>query len=453
MNLFFSLIDFEGSGRDPSVLLLAIAVILLTGLLMSKLTKVLHIPNVTGYLVGGLLIGPGLFGLIDGFDGIIAASTVEALKVIVKIELAFIAFTIGCEFKKSFLKSVGIKPIGIAFAESLFAVIVITGVIMCFSPLLTDLMDKSYTEVFAYALALGSIGAATAPAATLMVIKQYKAKGDLTDTLVATVAVDDATALIFFGLSIAIIEVISPGEGHSSLALSIALPFMEIFFAVVLGIVFGVIIVLLTKFFHGRGTRLCSILAVVLGCSGVCWAISEGFNQLFASNGLNGNHMSISELFAVMVVGLIYTNFSPAEEKTVELIDRFTPPFVMSFFVLSGADLNFNGLTQKELIVIIISICCYVLARTGGKYAGVQISGRMFHLPNKITNLMALGLMPQGGVAIGLSIIASSLPVLKDVSTIISTTIITACFITELFGPLFTKYMLYKAGEADPALK
>lgn len=453
MNFLFGLIDFEGFGKDPSVLLLAIAAILLTGLLMSKLTKVLHIPNVTGYLVGGLLLGPGLFGLIPGFDGIITIDTVEALKVVVKIELAFIAFTIGCEFKKSFVKSVGIKPVIVACGESLFAVIVITLVIFAFSPILTELMNKSYLEVFAYALALGSIGAATAPAATLMVIKQYKAKGELTDTLIATVAIDDATALIFFGLSIAIIEIISPSTGATNLGLSIALPFMEIILSIALGVAFGFAIVLFTKYFHGRGTRLCAILFTILGCSGACWAVSEGFNHLFTINGLSGNHMAVSELFAVMVAGLIYTNFSPAEEETVELVNRFTPPFVMMFFVLSGAELDFRGIKSEELLVIVISILCYVIARTAGKYAGVQVSGRLCKLHSKVTNLMALGLMPQGGVAIGLSLIASTLPVLEDVATIISTTIITACFITELFGPLFTKFMLYKAGEADLALK
>lgn len=453
MNLLFSFIDFEGSGNNPSVLLLAIAVILLTGLLMSKLTKVLHIPNVTGYLVGGLLLGPGLLGLINGFDGIISISTVEALKVIVKIELAFIAFTIGCEFKKSFIKSVGIKPIIVAAGESFFAVIIIFGVIMCFSPLLVNLLDKTMVEVTSYALALGSIGAATAPAATLMVIKQYRAKGELTDTLIATVAVDDATALIFFGLAIAIIEIISPNSGNSNIVLSIASPFIAIILAIGLGVLCGFALVLFTKYFHGRGTRLCAILCTTLGCSGLCYAVSLGFNTLFANCGLSGNSIEVSDLFAVMVVGLIYTNFSPAEEETVELVNRFTPPFVMMFFVLSGAELDFGELNGNQIVVIVLSIACYVIARTAGKYAGVQVTGRLYKLPSKVTNLMALGLMPQGGVAIGLSITASRLPVLQDISLIISTTIITSCIITELFGPLFTKFMLYKAKEADPALK
>ena len=451
--LLFSLIDYEASGKSPMVLMLALACILLGGLLSSKLTKLLHVPNVTGYLLTGLLLGPGLFGLIPGFDGIIAMNTVDALKIIVKIELAFIAFTIGCEFKTSFLKSVGAKPIALAFGESFFAVVVITGVTMCFSPIMVKYLNKSYLEIFTYCLALGAIGAATAPAATLMVIKQYRAKGDMTNTLVATVAVDDATALIFFGISIAVIEILSPGQGNSNLALSIALPFIVIILAVIIGIAFGFGLVLLVRYFHGRGTRLCSILAMVLGAAGACWALNTAFNTLFANHGLAGNNMNISDLFAVMALGVVYTNFSPEEPKTVELFDRFTPPFVMTFFILSGADLDFSTVTSDILIVLVISILCYVIGRSLGKYVGVLLVGNLTRLPKKITNLMSLGLMPQGGVALGLALIASQLPVLNSFSNLISMTIITACFLTELFGPLFTKYMLYKAGEADPALK
>ena len=170
--LLFSLIDYEASGKSPMVLMLALACILLGGLLSSKLTKLLHVPNVTGYLLTGLLLGPGLFGLIPGFDGIIAMNTVDALKIIVKIELAFIAFTIGCEFKTSFLKSVGAKPIALAFGESFFAVVVITGVTMCFSPIMVKYLNKSYLEIFTYCLALGAIGAATAPAATRPIVSR-----------------------------------------------------------------------------------------------------------------------------------------------------------------------------------------------------------------------------------------------------------------------------------------
>lgn len=437
-----------------SNLLLAIAVVILTGLLSSKVSKFCHVPNVTGYLIGGLLIGPGLFGLIPGFNGLIGTDAVSAMKVIVKIELAFIAFTIGCEFKKSFIKTVGVKPIFMAAGESFFAVLVIFGVIMAFSPILTKQLGKTYLEITTLAIGLGAIGAATAPAATLMVIKQYRAKGEVTDTLVATVAIDDATALIFFGLAIAIIEIISPTSGKTNLALSIALPFIEIILSIGLGLVIGMMLVYLIKIFHGRGTRLCAILTAVLGCAGLCTAINMGGTSLFKSWGYDGMVMNMSDLFAVMVLGLLYTNLCPDEEKNNELFERFTPPFVMMFFVLSGADLDLSKFSDTSLLIaLVIAIGCYVIGRSFGKFVGVAITGRLCRMPSKVTNLMSLGLMPQGGVAIGLSLIASSLPVLEPFAVIISTTIIVSCFLTELFGPLCTKKMLYMAQEADPSLK
>lgn len=430
-----------------SNLLLAIAVVLLTGLCFSKLCKLLHIPNVTGYLIGGLLIGPGLLGLIPGFDGVISTSAVEAMKVIVNIELAFIAFTIGVGFKKDYIKKIGSKPIIMAFLESFAAVIVITGIVLCFMPILSKNMGMSSKEVVAFAIALGSIGAATAPAATLMVIKQYRAKGDLTDTLVAVVAIDDASALIFFGIAMAIVEILSPA-GSQNLALSIALPFIEILISVAIGVVIGAVLCFLIHFFHGRGTRISCTIACVLGAAGLVFL----FNDLGKNINLN-----VSDLFAVMILGAVFTNFTPErdEAQVSELFERFTPPFVIMFFVLSGAELDFSTFTDTSiLVVLVICILCYVVGRTAGKYFGVLAAGELCHCEKKITKYLSLGLMPQGGVALGLSVMIGRLPAFQNTAgVVIRTTIIASCFLTELFGPLFTKYMLFKAGEADPALK
>lgn len=433
---------------SSSNLLLAIAVVLLTGLAFGKLCKLIHIPNVTGYLVGGLLVGPGLLGLIPGFDGVLGHDTVESMKVIVNIELAFIAFTIGIGFKKDYIKKIGAKPIIMAFLESFLAVIVISGLILCFTPILTKNLNLSTKEVIAFAIALGSIGAATAPAATLMVIKQYRARGTLTDTLVAVVAIDDASALIFFGIAMAIVEILSPG-GSSNLALSISLPFIEILISVAIGIVGGAILCFLIHYFHGRGTRISCTVATVLGSAGLVML----FNELGKSINLN-----VSDLFAVMILGAVFTNCVPErdEAQVNELFERFTPPFVIMFFVLSGAELDFKNFTDvRILLVLLICIGCYVLGRTAGKYLGVLGAGELCHCERKITRYLSLGLMPQGGVALGLSVMIGRMDAFKGTTqgVIIQTTIIASCFLTELFGPLFTKYMLFKAGEADPALK
>ena len=421
-------------------LLLAMAVVILTGLAFSKLCKLIHIPNVTGYLVGGLLIGPGLLGLIPGFDGIISADAVQALKVVVNIELGFIAFTIGVDFKKEYLKKIGPKPIIMAFLESFFAVVVVAGLVLCFTPILKSNLNLTTKEVVAFAIALGSIGAATAPAATLMVIKQYRAKGSLTDTLVAVVAVDDASALIFFGIAMAIVEILSP-EGSKNLALSISLPFIEILISIVIGIIVGAILCFLIHFFHGRGTRVSCAIACILGAVGLTFLLN----------------VNVSDLFAVMILGAVFTNFAPDEDEAQvnELLERFTPPFIIMFFVLSGAELDFGNFADTSiLIVLVIAICCYVVGRTFGKFVGVLSAGELLKCEKKITKLLSLGLMPQGGVALGLSVMIGRLGIFNSTEeTIIRTTIIASCFLTELFGPLFTKYMLFKAGEADPALK
>ena len=428
-------------------LLLAMAVVILTGLAFSKLCKLIHIPNVTGYLVGGLLIGPGLLGLIPGFDGIISADAVQALKVVVNIELGFIAFTIGVDFKKEYLKKIGPKPIIMAFLESFFAVVVVAGLVLCFTPILKSNLNLTTKEVVAFAIALGSIGAATAPAATLMVIKQYRAKGSLTDTLVAVVAVDDASALIFFGIAMSIVEILSP-EGSKNLALSISLPFIEILISIVIGIIVGAILCFLIHFFHGRGTRVSCAIACILGAVGLTFLLNDIGKEI---------NLNVSDLFAVMILGAVFTNFAPDEDEAQvnELLERFTPPFIIMFFVLSGAELDFGNFADTSiLIVLVIAICCYVVGRTFGKFVGVLSAGELLKCEKKITKLLSLGLMPQGGVALGLSVMIGRLGIFNSTEeTIIRTTIIASCFLTELFGPLFTKYMLFKAGEADPALK
>lgn len=435
-------------------LLLAIAVVLLTGLAFSKLCKLLHIPNVTGYLVGGLLIGPGLLGLINGFDGILGVSAVTAMKVIVDIELAFIAFTIGLSFRKDYLKKIGPKPIIMAFCESFAAVVIITGVLLCFTPILIANIEslKTFKDVFAFSLALGSIGAATAPAATLMVIKQYKARGKLTDTLVAVVAVDDASALIFFGIAMAVVEILG-GQG-TNVALSVALPFIEIIISIVIGIIFGAALCLLIHYFHGRGTRIACTVACILAAAGLVSLLNTVWRDI---------NMNISDLFAVMILGAVFTNFTPErdEMQVNDLFERFTPPFVIMFFVLSGAELDFaNFMDTKILLVLVICILVYILCRTIGKYVGVRVSGSITKMDKTVSNYLALGLMPQGGVALGLSVMVGRLPTFQNadgtlgiLGVIIQTTIIASCFITELFGPLFTKYILYKSGEADLSLK
>ena len=422
---------------NTEFMILGIAVILLAGVIASKIARKLHVPDVTGYLIAGLLIGPGLLTMFsDKMTGLISEELVNALKVIVSMELGFIAFNIGSEFKKEYVKKVGMKPIILAIFESLFAIILIFGGVMCFSGILMEKLNCSMTDVVTLGLALGAIGSATAPAATMMVIKQYKARGKVTDTLMAVVAIDDATALIFFGLSVAIIQIIS-GTGDN-VALQIIKPFLEILASIGLGLVLGIILSLLLKYFKGRNNRTIISIALVFLSVGLVELLNHTYN------------INISDLFTTMVMGVIFTNISDQDEKVNEVIDSFTPPFVVIFFVLSGAEVDFSNFKDTSILVaLIILILTYVICRSFGKFFGVLAGGKLIKCDKKVSNLLSFGLMPQGGVAIGLSLLVTKLDALSQFSSIIASTIIIACFITELFGPLMTKYMIFKAGEAN----
>lgn len=421
---------------NAEYIILGIAVILFTGLIFSKFARKLHVPDVTGYLIAGLLIGPGLVTLFnDNALGVIGEDLVNVLKVIVSMELGFIAFNIGSEFKKEYVKKVGIRPIVLAIFESFFAIILIFGGVMAFSPIIMSKLNCSITDVVTLGLALGAIGSATAPAATMMVIKQYRARGKVTDTLMAVVAIDDATALIFFGLSVAVIQIIS-GTG-SNIALQIIMPFVEILLSIILGIILGFVLAFGVKLFKGKANRLTVSVASVF--------LSVGLIELInASFGIN-----ISDLFTTMILGVTFTNISDLDSKVVEDIDNFTPPFIIIFFVLSGAEVDFSNFKNPSIFVtLVILVLVYVICRSLGKFFGVMWGGKIVRCDKKVCELLSFGLMPQGGVAIGLSLLVSRLDALAKFSSIIATVIIVACFITELFGPLMTKYMIFKANEA-----
>jgi len=434
---------------SANYLILAIAVMLLFGELFHKITKKLHIPDVTGYLFAGLLLGPGLISLIpvfSGYKGVVSYEAIEDLKILVKMELGFIAFGVGCEFKKDYVKRVGKKSILLACFESLSAVIVITCLFMALSPIMTKLLNVDYVTYFSFAIAFGAIGSATAPASTLLVLKQYRAKGIVSSTLTAVVAIDDATALIAFGLAISVIELISGTAGSAGeLSLLIAMPFIEIIFAILIGGVIGFLLAIVIRTFKGRSTRVVLVIAGVFLTIGLIEILND---QLSAAWGQN---VTISEIFGCMIMGVLFTNLSPDEEQATELLERFTPMMIVMFFVLSGADLRLGQIDSFGALAI--CVVTYILGMASGKFLGVFAGGKALKCPKKITHLLPMGLLPQGGVALGLVLIVSSIPSLVVLSPELSATVVIACIITELIGPIFTKRMIYKAGEADLTLR
>lgn len=379
-----------------------IAVCIFLSLLAGRIVRLVKLPNVTGYLLMGLLMGPYCLGLIP-------EQAVVDLSIISEVALGFIALSIGAEFKLSYLKRVGKAPIIIAFCEGFGAVIVVDAILIATG------------NSVPFSLCLGAIAAATAPAATLMVVKQYKAKGPVTSTLLPVVAIDDAVALIAFGISVAIAKAIQDPASGSLLA-SMATPVFEIVGAFVIGAILGVIFALLTKEFRSRNNRISVAVAMVFICLGVC------------------DVLNISNLLCCMVMSAVYVNLSDAYEQVFELTDRLSAPIFMLFFFLSGADLNIKIIGSVGLIGLL-----YVVFRVVGKVAGAYIGAKISKVEKTVQKYLGLTLIPQAGVAIGLATTAMS--VVPEYGPQIRTIILCGTVIYELIGPLTTKIALQKANE------
>lgn len=382
----------------------SLAIALFLGLLSGKIMKSIHLPNVTGYLIIGLIAGPYCLKLLS-------LEVVEQLSIIPEIALGFIAFSIGAEFKLDYLKKVGKSPVIIAFAEGIGAVILVDFI------LIVTGHDK------AFSLVLGAIAAATAPAATLMVVRQYKAKGPVTDTLLPVVAIDDAVALMVFGLSVAIAKAIN-SHGSVSLASSIINPIIEIIGALIFGAILGVILKYLTNWFTGRGNRLSVSFAMVLLCIGV------------------SNIAGLSALLVCMSMSAVYANISKVSDTVFEQVDRITPPIFMLFFFVSGAELDLSILPSVGIIGVL-----YIVFRVVGKYLGTAIGAKLSHAQPVVAKYLGYTLIPQAGVAIGLASLA--MKIVPDYGSEIRTIILCGTIIYELCGPVATKLALKKAGEIE----
>ena len=382
-----------------------LSTILVCGLLFGRFAKILHLPNVTGYLIGGLLIGPYMFGLLPEL-------VIEEMNFVSELALGFIAFTIGSEFKFSYFKRVGVTPIIIAIMEALLAVIIV------FFALLAIGVNVPY------ALVLSAIAAATAPAATVMVIKQYKAKGPVTETLLSVVAIDDAVALIIFGLNVAIAKALTTPS--VSLLTSVIAPIWEVIISIGLGILIGILVTLSMRFFKSRANRFTVAVAgvfVTITCA-----------QLFHG----------SSLLMIMAMSAAFANLYHDVDLIMELCERATPPIFMMFFVVSGAHLNLAVLPTLGWIGL-----AYVIFRVLGKWLGAYWGASIMKTSDEVKKYLGPALIPQAGVAIGLTFVAQS--VVPQYAGSIRAIILCATLIYELVGPAIAKLSLQKAGEITSA--
>ena len=385
--------------------LLSLGVAILIGLIFNRLVKRLGLPNVTGYLVAGVLIGPG-------FLQIIPENWISSLTLLVNVALGFIAFSIGGEFRVSKIKTIGKSVLIITFFQAFITTAVVDiGLMLFFPP--------------AVAISLGAIATATAPAATLMVIRQYNAKGPVTDMLLPVVALDDAIGLIVFSISLSVAKLMVATE-TPNLALMLLDPVREIVLSLVVGAIIGAALTFGMGFFHSRSNRLTSIIcAVFLGTS-----LSELWH--------------LSSLLLCMSIGAVMANFYTESEKMLDITEHWTPVVFLLFFIISGAELDLGILPTVGLLGAL-----YIILRSLGKYFGARLGATVVHEDANIRKYLGVALLPQAGVAIGMSqIVVSVLP--AEYGTKIRAVVLCATLIYELIGPLLTKLVLTKAGEIIP---
>ncbi len=405
-------------------ILLVLSIAMLAGLMLSRLAKLWNLPAVTAYLVAGILIGPYCLGLL-GIPGIgfVSSEDVRSYSLISEVALGFIAVAMGNEFRLSELKKIGKQAVVIAVFQAIVATAAVDATLFGLHLIMPDKLPLSCV------LTLGAIATATAPAATLMVVKQYKAEGPLTRMLLPVVALDDVVGLIVFAVSFGISKALE--NGHVDFISVIVNPLVEVLVSLALGAIIGLLFNFTEQFFHSRSKRMSiSVMYVFLA---VALSMLE-FN-------IGPVTVSFSSLLVCMMMGTVFCNLCDFSEELMNRIDRWTGPIMVLFFVISGADLEFHVFKDPSIILVGI---VYIVFRSIGKIWGARISANLMHCQPSIKKYLGITLLPQAGVSLGMSLTAMSL---GEPGHIIRNVALFAVLIYELVGPLLTRIALQKAGE------
>ena len=406
--------------------LICLAVALVGGLLLSRLTKLLHLPAVTAYLVAGLVLGPFCIGALKlpglGFNSL---SQVEGLSIVTQTALGFIAFTIGNEFRLSQLKATGAKAVTIGISQAVITTVLVDIVLIC--------LHLCFPQIISIpcAITLGAIASATAPAATLMVVRQYTADGPLTRPLMLVGAIDDAVGLVLFSVSFGIATALS--NGQVSILAIVVEPIVEIVLSLGLGALMGWLLDRVEQFFHSRSKRMAISVGFVL--------LTVGLSMLEFDIG--PVHCGFSLLLVCMMTGTIFCNICDTSEELMNRVDSWTMPLNILFFVISGAELDLQVLIQPVTLIVGV---IYIIARSAGKYLGSALSCRLTRQPAPITNNLGITLLPQAGVALGMALTAATL---TD-GALARNVVLFAVLVYELVGPSLTKRSLLAVGEIRP---
>ena len=412
--------------------LLTLSIALLAGLLLSRVVKIFGLPAVTAYLIAGVIIGPFVLGQFFGHLGLgfnLVENNPHNYKILSDLALGFIAFAIGNEFRLSQLKKIGRQATVIGIFQALFTAIVVDAILISLSLILGE-------DVFpmSAAIILGAVATATAPAATLMVVKQYKAKGPLTDLLLPIVALDDAVGLVVFAVSFGVAKSIDTGK--IDVVSMIVNPLLEVVLSIALGIVMGYLFTLCERFFHSRSKRMAVSVAFVMATVAISGIKIDNLGSV---------HIGFSSLLACMMLGTIFCNICDFSEELMDRADRWTAPLLVLFFVISGAELDLSVFTNGIFVLIGV---IYIISRSVGKYFGAGISARMTGCDDSTSKYLGITLLPQAGVALGMA--SQALLFGSTTGKLVQSITLFAVLIYEIFGPYLTKIALTKAGDIKP---
>ena len=414
-------------------ILFSLSIALFAGLMLSRVAKLVNLPAVTAYLVAGIIIGPFCLGAFNvqglGFTAFDIENKTFAL--ISDVALGFIAFSIGNEFRLSQLKSIGKQATIIGIFQAVITTLFVDFALITLSFIIPD--NKFPLEV---AIVLGAVASATAPAATLMVVRQYKAKGPVTDTLLPVVALDDAVGLVLFSVSFGVAKGLI--SGNVSVVSIVLEPLIEVLLSIGLGAGMGWFFTFIEKFYHSRSKRLSVSVAFVFATVAISMI---NFN-------IGGVHIAFSSLLSCMMLGTIFCNCCDFSEELMDRLDRWTAPIFILFFVLSGAELDLG--IVGDILIVLIGLT-YIVVRCLGKYFGARWSAQIAGSSSTIKKYLGITLFPQAGVALGMAIKASDATHgLGASGAIVANITLFSVLIYELVGPFLTKVALTKAGEIDP---
>lgn len=407
--------------------LLSLSVALFAGLMLSRLAKLVKLPAVTAYLVAGILVGPYFLGAL-GIKGLgfISMENIKSFSILSDVALGFIAFSIGNEFRLAQLKKTGKQATVIGIIQAVAATLLVDAALIGLHFIIPDKLPLPS------AIVLGAVASATAPAATLMVVRQYKSKGPLTDILLPIVALDDAVGLVLFAVSFGVAKALL--SGHIDMLSVVVEPILEVALSLALGYIMGVLFTFFERFFHSRSKRLAMSVTFVL----LTVALSMLQFNVF------GVHIAFSSLLTCMMLGTVFCNMCDFSEELMDRVDRWTAPLFVLFFVISGAELELA--TFKDIVVVGIGLV-YILTRSLGKYFGASLSAKAVGCDRNIVKYLGITLLPQAGVALGMAIKAEEI---GPEGLIVANITLFSVLIYELVGPFLTKVALSKAGEIKP---